>query len=389
MPTGSRLPAVAQLLAINAAPCATLERLRASYGDRFTVRVPGVPPLVFLANPVDARAVFQAPADVLHPGEGGSAVEPIVGPGSFMLADEREHLDGRSHVRAAFSARTARRHHALIAAQAQDEVAAWPHDAPVALSPRLRAFTLSLVLRTIFGETAATQQLAVDVLRMLDVTATPVIGAPPTRHVPPFRGAWRRFLRQKELVDASLLALIDARRARPTDGGGGDTLALLLASSDADGRPLSRAYIRDAVMSIVLAGHETTASALAWAITLLAHHPHVQTRLTDEIREGEGTRYMTATIFEVLRHRPVFLFAIPRTVKAPISIGGETYGVGDLLLPCIYLIHHDPRHYPEPDAFRPERFLDSRPDPAIWMPWGGAGNAAPDATSRSPRSRRC
>lgn len=122
---------------------------------------------------------------------------------------------------------------------------------------------------------------------------------------------------------------------------------------------MSAEQVRDNVMPIVLAGHETTSSQLAWSFQLLAHHPHVQARLAEEIDRGGSEEYLTATVHEVLRHRPVFLFAIPRAVKRPIEIGGWTYTPPTQLLACIYLVHHDPAIYPQPHEFRPERFLDA------------------------------
>ena len=130
-------------------------------------------------------------------------------------------------------------------------------------------------------------------------------------------------------------------------------------------------------MSLILAGHETTASQLAWAFQLLAHNPRVQRRLIEEIDQDTDDVYLTATIQEVLRHRPVFLFTIPRAVKQPIEIGGWTYRPPVHLLGCIYLLHHDPDVYPEPDEFRPERFLEGQPSPYTYLPWGGGRRRCP------------
>jgi hypothetical protein len=130
-------------------------------------------------------------------------------------------------------------------------------------------------------------------------------------------------------------------------------------------------------MSLILAGHETTAAQLAWAFQLLAHHPQVRDRLIREIESDAGDDYLTATIQEVLRHRCVFVFAIPRAVAEPVEIGGWTYNPPANLLACIYLVHHDKAIYPEPQVFRPERFLGSRPDPRTWIPWGGGRKRCP------------
>ncbi|HTR88668.1 MAG TPA: cytochrome P450 [Solirubrobacteraceae bacterium] len=144
----------------------------------------------------------------------------------------------------------------------------------------------------------------------------------------------------------------------------------MLGARDEDGAPLSATQLRDNVMTMLVAGHETTSAELAWAFQLLAHNPAVQERLIEEIDAG-GEEYLTATVQEVLRHRPVFLFAIPRAVKRPIDIGPWRYEPPAHLLACIYLLHHDPELYPEPHVFRPERFLEGQPSPSTWLPWGG------------------
>jgi cytochrome P450 len=236
-----------------------------------------------------------------------------------------------------------------------------------------------MVLRRIFagGEHWTEDLLSVlldRVLAMLTVTGSVVLPLPLLRRGPGGI-AWKRFIRCRAEVDALIHALIDAR----LDSGRAnvDALAVLLAARNTDGTPMTSAQLRDNIMSLILAGHETTASQLAWAFQLLAHSPRVQRRLTEEIDGEEGDAYMTATIQEVLRHRPVFLFTIPRAVKRPIEIGGWTYHPPSHLLGCIYLLHHDPDVYPEPDEFRPERFLEGQPSPYTYLPWGGGRRRCP------------
>jgi cytochrome P450 family 135 len=163
------------------------------------------------------------------------------------------------------------------------------------------------------------------------------------------------------------------------EGGGEDLFCRLLEARNPDGSPRSPRQVRDDFMSVVLAGHETTAAELAWAFQLLAHNPRVLERLTEELDGGRCEEYLTATVNEVLRHRPVFLFAIPRAVKRPIEIGGWTYRPPARLLACIYLLHHDPEIYPDPEEFRPERFLGCSPAAPLWLPWGGGRKRCPGA----------
>jgi cytochrome P450 len=206
------------------------------------------------------------------------------------------------------------------------------------------------------------------------VTASAAFPEPLLRHGLG-RRTWTRFLRERAEVDELIYAII-ADRSHVRDGCG-DMLGMLLAARNADGSPMTPRQVRDNLMSIVLAGHETTASELAWAFQLLAHNPRVQDRLIEEIDADGGEEYLTATVREVLRHRPVFLFTIPRAVKQPIEVGGWTYRPPVQLLGCIYLVHHDPELYPEPHEFRPERFLESSPSTNTWLPWGGGRKRCP------------
>jgi cytochrome P450 len=379
LPSGSRLPPAAQTFVIWKSPFTYLERCRHRYGSRFTINLTSHPPLVFLSDLDDIKAMLSAPADVLHPGEGGTMITPVVGEGSFMLLDEDEHLNGRKTILPAFHGKVVEQHAELVAEVVRREVASWPRDVPLALHPRLRALTLEVILRTIFG---ASGQLTDDrlyalrdrLLAMLSVTGSAVFPEPLLRHGPG-RRIWTRFLRTRSEVDRLIYAIIQDRAC--VGEGSNDLLDRLLYARNPDGSPFSRRQVRDDLMSVVLAGHETTASELAWAFQLLAHNPSVLEKLIAEIDEGASEAYLTATIQEVLRHRPVFLFTIPRAVKQPIVLGGWTYRPPAQLLGCIYLVHHDPALYPEPHEFRPERFLGTPPARSVWLPWGGGRKRCP------------
>jgi cytochrome P450 len=323
--------------------------------------------------------MLAAPADVLHPGEGGETITPIVGESSFMLRDEDEHLSSRKLMLPFFHSRVVQEHANLVTDVAQCEVRGWPLGIPFALYPRLRAMTLEVVLRTIVGASenftdVRLYELRNRLLAMLSVSASVALSEPRMRSGPG-RRIWARFLCDRAEVDELLYAIIDDRSRMQNSSG--DVLGMLLAAHNADGSPMSPRQVRDNLMSIVLAGHETTASELAWAFQLLAHNPRVLDRLIEEIDAGAGEEYLAATIQEVLRHRPVFLFSIPRAVKQPIEIGGWTYRPPAHLAGCIYLVHHDAKLYPEPDEFRPERFLERSPGTYTWLPWGGGRKRCP------------
>ncbi len=338
------------------------------------------PQLVFLSDPAEVKAMFAAPADVLHPGEGGVKITPIVGTSSFMLLDEDEHLNGRRAVLPGLQKSMISNDADRVLEIVRRSTASWPRDVPLPLHPRLRALTLEVILHRIFGWQEPWSENGLPALRdtvlaMLAITGSVVFPLPILRHGPG-RRTWKRFLRDRADVDRLIHVLIEERRDR-ANADSEDVLAMLFQARNADGSPMTRSQLRDNVMSLILAGHETTASELAWAFQLLAHNPVAQERLIEEIDENATDEYLTATVQEVLRHRPVFLFAIPRAVKQPIEIGGWTYRPPTHLLACIYLLHHDPDIYPEPDEFRPERFLEGQPNPHTWLPWGGGRKRCP------------
>jgi cytochrome P450 len=374
LPPTPPLPASMQTLACRWMPLTLFEWCRHNLGDRFTLYPIDRPPVVFLSNPADIRAVLGAPSSVLHPGPGGNAIAPIVGAHSFMLQDADEHMHGRRTILPSFSASALAEHTHRVTDIVQAEVASWPLESPFAVFPRLRTMSLRIILGTVFQD-AGDRLLALHdhMLRMLDITASFVLVEPRLRHLPMWRGIWRRFTYERALVDAEIRALIDAARAVPSN----DVLGRLLAATNQDGSPLSPAQLRDNLVSVILAGHETTASEAAWALQLIAHAPQVQARLAEEIDAGSEDSYLQATVAEVLRHRPVFLFAIPRVVAAPIELSGWTYKPPAQLLACIYLLHHDPALFGTPNAFLPDRFLSRTSESSSWLPWGGGRKRCP------------
>ena len=373
-PPSPSLPSAIQTLAFWRHPHAYLEWCRRRYGSRFTVNAVGMPPMVFMSDPADVKTIVGAPADVLHPGAGGRAVAPLVGDGSFMLAEEDKHLVGRRAILPAFHHRVVHEHAGMVREIAAREVATWPLNTPFAVHPQLRALTLRVILRTIFGgEDARLGELHARLLAMFEVTGSLALQEPQLRRMPTWRGIWKQFLLERARVDRIMVSLIEDD-ARPPHG---SLLSMLLKKRHSgESQTSTGRLIRDTLMSVILAGHETTASELAWAFQLLAHDPVVAGRLVNDLDAG-GEGYLTATIQEVLRHRPVFLFAIPRVVRGPFEIAGTTYRRPVQLVGCIHLMQHDPRLYPEPHRFRPERFLDASPRPQVWMPWGGGRKRCP------------
>jgi cytochrome P450 len=369
LPPGPRAPRAVQTLGLWTRSIPLFERCRARYGKRFTLRVLQTPPFVHLSDPAEVKEVFTAPPDVLHPGEGARVLEPVVGANSVILLDERAHLSQRKLMLPAFHGERMEALTGLLEEVTEREVAAWPLGEPFELHPRLQALTLEVILRAVFGLDEGDR---LDTLRDR-LTQILEFGASPASLLPFLqRGrVWNEFVQGRGEVDRVLFDLIDERRAEANGDRREDVLAMLLAARHDDGSPMSKQEVRDELMTLLVAGHETTASELSWAFERLARTPRVVERLTAAAGSGDGDAYLTATTQETLRHRPVLPQAAPRLVMKPVEIGGFRYPEGVCLAANSYLIHHDPAIYPDPYEFRPERFLDEPPGTYTWIPFGG------------------
>ena len=352
-------------------PTAFMERCRARYGKRFTIKLPGQPPFVMISDPEELKEIFKAPPDVLHPGEGARILEPILGSNSVIMLDEGPHLEQRKLLLPAFHGDAMQKLVGLMEELASQEVASWPTGKPFELHPRFQALTLEIILRAVFGLDAGER---LDTLRdklteILEFgTSIASVNQRLWRNFGGF-GPFAKFTRARGKADELVYEQIDERRASGERRD--DILSMLLEARHEDGSEMSREEIRDELMTALVAGHETTASELAWAFERLAHAPRVLERLHSEIDSGDGDAYLTATIQEVLRRRPVLPQAEPRLVKKPIEIGGWRYEPGVVLGANAWLVHHDPDVYPDPFAFRPERFLEEPPGTYTFIPFGG------------------
>ena len=369
LPPGPRAPRAVQTLALWTRSIPLFERCRARYGKRFTLRVLQTPPFVHLSDPAEVKEVFTAPPDVLHPGEGARVLEPVVGANSVILLDESAHLSQRKLMLPAFHGERMEALSGLLEEVTEREVAGWPLGEPFELHPRLQALTLEVILRAVFGleEGERLDKLRDRLTQILEFGASPASLLPFLQ-----RGrVWNDFVEGRAEVDRLLFDLIDERRAEENGEGREDVLAMLLAARHEDGSPMSKQEVRDELMTLLVAGHETTASELSWAFERLARTPRVVRELTAAVDSGNGDAYVTATTQETLRHRPVLPQAAPRLVKRPVEIGGFLYPEDVCLAANSYLIHHDPAIYPDPYEFRPERFLDEPPGTYTWIPFGG------------------
>ena len=370
LPPGPRV-APLNLLGWTLRPVPFMERCRARYGDRFTVDMgPPEGKWIFLTQPDEIREMFSVPADVLHPGEGARVLEPIVGPRSVLLLDGAEHLAQRKLMLPAFHGERMRALTAAMEEIAEREVATWRPGEPFALHTRTQALALEIILRAVFGLSAGARldALRTKLKQLLDLGASPVTLLPMLHRRVGRLTTWARFVDVRDEADALILEQIEARRRAGDDGD--DVLTMLLAARDEDGNPMTDRELRDELVTLLVAGHETTASELSWAFEQLVRTPDVLERVTRASLEDD-TAYLEATVKEILRRRPVLPIAGPRRIKQDVEIGGRVYPAGPAFTACIYLVHHDPRIYPEPYAFRPERFLDGNPGKFSWIPFGG------------------
>ena len=365
LPPGPSEPPVVQTLRWLLRPISFLESCRRRFGDSFSVSFLGFEtPMVMLSDPEAIRALYTVPGHTLPPGR-TVALQPIVGSRSLLLLEGREHLARRKLMLPPFHGARMRAYEATVREVVAREVERWPAGEPFALHPRMQAVTLEVILRAVFGVRDAEhrERLGARLSELLAGTSSAGLqfGVLLSRR---FGGpdplARLQALRQE--IDAMLGAEIAARRADP----GEDILSLLVGARFEDGEPMDDGEIRDQLMTLLLAGHETTATGLAWTFDLLLRHPHVLERLG----AGEDDAYLRAVVAESLRLRPVVPLA-GRRLSEELRVNGHVLPPGTDVTPAIWLAHTRPDRYPEPYAFRPERFLDDAPATYAWIPFGG------------------
>jgi len=353
LPPGPAAPAAVQTIEWVVRPTDLLRRSAARYGEPFTLRTLWADaPMVLVSDPETIKRVYAAPEDVLRGGASSTVLEPFAGSSSILLTSGEEHLRQRKLMLPPFHGKRMEAHRATVASLADAEVARWTPGRPLRTLPRMQELTLDVILRVVLGTPdprlrdaiRAALDMTTSLPRLIALSLAPRGSAP-----------WRPFTAAVERVDALLRAAIRERRASP---GGGVIDELIAAGAGED-------ELRDQVVTLLAAGHETTAGSLAWACERLARHPDVVARLRED-----GDAYLEATVKEVLRVRPV-LTVTPRKVVAPFRLGAWTLPPGVHVTPCLYLAHRRAELWPDPTAFHPERFLDGAPAPYSWLPFGG------------------
>jgi cytochrome P450 len=370
-PEPSNSPLV-QTLRWTLRPLAFMNECRQKYGDSFSVRFLGFErPMVLISDPAAIKALYMERENGLPPGR-NIILEPILGSQSLLLQEGAEHLARRRLMLPSFHGERMRSYESVLDEIVSAEIDSWPLDSEFPIHSRMQAITLEVILRVVFGvaDGPRLERLRGMLSTVLTETASPrsqLISLATRR----FRGgnAFARFEGQLKEVDDLLYAEIAEHRAKPDLAEREDILSMLMLAEFEDGGTMSDKELRDQLMTLLLAGHETTATALAWTFDLLLRHPEPLQRLRDSLEAGEDD-YLRATISESLRLRPVIPLAGRRLAKE-LSVDGLTLPVGTDVTPAIWLTHTRADLYPEPFAFQPERFLGDGPESYAWIPFGG------------------
>ncbi len=374
LPPGPRQPRYAQALQWVMRPQQFACRQRERFGDVFTLQLIDGQPLVLLSDPDDIRTVFTGSAEAMHAGAANQLLAPVVGKRSILLLDEAAHLRQRRLLLPPFHGERMLRYEQIMAEAAERELAGWQEGETIELLGRMQGITLEVIMRAVFGieDGLELERLGRLLRRMLSST-TSVRQLALSLIVGPDSERLQRRLREVlDPVDEELYRVIAERRADPLLDQRDDILSMLLAARDEDGEAMTEIELRDELMTLLLAGHETTASSLAWAFEQLTHQPKALQRLASELRGGDDQSYSDAVIFETMRLRPVLPIVL-RVITEPITVGQGRFRLpaGTRVAPAIILVHLREDIYPEPFSFRPERFLDNPPGTYSWIPFGG------------------
>ena len=385
LPPGPRGPAFLQTLGYTYWTFPFFERCARRYGDPFTLRMPGFGSFVMLAAPELIKQAFTGDPEQLHAGKANAVLEPVVGRHSVLLLDGKEHLRQRRLLLPPLHGERMQAYAALMSEIASAQIDRMPVGARFSIHEHMQTITLQVILRAVFGldEGAQMDELAALLVEFTRPPPSLMIFVPPAwlQYGDFPLSPYRTFLRRREKVDRALRAILRQKIAAP-DPSRTDILSLLLSARDEQGRAMTEDELRDELVTMLIAGHETTATALAWVFAFVLRHPDVAARLGDELggtlrSDGEpdlakltSNEYLDAVVKESLRLRPIVPDVV-RRVQSPITVAGYEIPEGAFLTPCIHLAHRRAESWPEPDRFRPERFLGAKVDPYAWFPFGG------------------
>ncbi len=381
--TGCRPPgprAVKPLRPVVAAACGAgylvagewlIRRLFARYGPVVSIPLPGIP-VVLIKDPDLVKQVFTEKPDILLGGKGVRPSALIYGTGSMFVQEEPEHLRRRKLLTPPLHGKALEHYRPIIEDSTHHAVASWPRNEPFAMLQAARDLALDVIIRIMFGveDRDERERLGRPFETLLDLGSSEQLILRVALHSVGGLKRWPKLDRANQAIDDLLTPMIAARRREPDLGDRTDIMSLLLTARSDDGDRLSDKEIRDDLVTLVLAGHETTATTLAWMVDLLLHHPRELARVRDEAEKGESTAYVQAVINETLRLRPPSPFT-GRYTAVDYALGGYTVPAGTRIVPHIGEVNLNAETYDHPHEFRPERFFETSPPTYAWIPFGG------------------
>ena len=387
LPPGPTSSALTQTVHLVRGPAEFLTRCARDYGDVFTVKVWNPNRrvrIVFAWDPATIKQVFTTAGDTLRAGEAARGViGPFVGDYSLLTLDGPEHRRQRKLLMPPFHGERMRAYGETMRAITEAKIASWPRGEPFAVHGWMQQITLEVILRTVFGmeDGASMDRLGGELTAVMNVGRNPLSMLPLSRVWMGPRSPRAQFERHKAAADELIFAEIERRRASANGAPREDVLSLMMSAVDEDGAQMTNQELRDELVTMLAAGHETTATALAWAIAELLGHRHTLERAVAELDTVTGgapvtaenlarLEYLDAVCKETLRLRPI-VPKVARVLQVPLVVRGFELPARTVLAPSIYLTHRHPDIYPEPESFRPERWLGVKPDPYAWLPFGG------------------
>jgi cytochrome P450 len=347
-----------------------LERCQKHFGDTFTIRIRHAGTWVILANPEDVKKVFTADHSVLGVGLANSVLGPLLGPRSVMLLEEPEHVRRRRLMLPPFHGERMQGYAGMMAEVTRREVATWQLGEPFELWPRMQEITLEAIMRVVFGpvDTPELETLRQDLRRLTNWMNDPrrlnlLAAAGPAR----FAGN-RDYREMMGPVEQGVLGEVRRRQRDPGCTDGSDIAAMLGEARYEDGSPMSEQDLRDELVTLLTDG--PTSSLLSWAFERVLRHPEVYSQLRAEVEADAEDVYLDAVVKETMRLCPAAPIVV-RKLLEPMELGGYAIPAGTTVAPCVHLVHRNPEIYPEPLAFRPERFLERPAGTYTWIPFGG------------------
>jgi cytochrome P450 family 135 len=372
LPPGPHAPGWVQTSQWMFRPIEFMERCRKRYGPIFTIRLGPAQNVVMVGEPNLAKQVLTGTPSILRAGETNGIFRPVVGSNSILLLDGDAHMRQRKIMLPGFGASHAAEFVDQVREIAEKRIAGWEVGQKLKLHEEMEAISFASIMRVVFGEHSddSHAELRKLIPDMMDRCDSPFTLMPWFRRELGGSSPYAHLMKVVDKIDQVLFEIIAERRADPMTQFRDDTVSLLLRAMHEDESPLTDPEIRDEVLTMIMAGYETTTSGGAWALERVLRSPEQMERLVAEIEAGKDDAYLDAVVKETLRVRPV-VPVVARHVSEPFELDGYVIPEGSTLMASIYLVHSDPETYPEPEEFRPERFLEGTPEGAAWIPFGG------------------